>query len=73
VWSGKDVNACKGNRLPHESSWQLLSVLRTEGTAGIGAHPQCAWSCGVVVVPEKQGGALPRAILSLQRAFERQW
>jgi len=28
VWSGKDVNARKGNRLPHEAGLKLLSVPR---------------------------------------------
>jgi 5-methylcytosine-specific restriction endonuclease McrA len=28
VWSGKAVNACKGNRLPHEAGLKLLSVPR---------------------------------------------
>jgi 5-methylcytosine-specific restriction endonuclease McrA len=28
VWSGKDVNARKGNRLPHEAGLRLLSVPR---------------------------------------------
>ena len=29
VWAGKDVNARKGNRLPHEAGLKLLSVPRT--------------------------------------------
>ena len=28
VWAGKDVNARKGNRLPHEAGLKLLSVPR---------------------------------------------
>jgi 5-methylcytosine-specific restriction endonuclease McrA len=28
VWSGKDVNARKGNRLPHEVGLKLLNVPR---------------------------------------------
>ena len=28
VWSSKDVNAKKGNRLPHEAGLKLLSVPR---------------------------------------------
>ena len=28
VWSSKDVNARKGNRLPHEAGLKLLSVPR---------------------------------------------
>ena len=28
VWSSKDVNARKGNRLPHEAGLRLLSVPR---------------------------------------------
>jgi len=29
VWSSKDVNARKGNRLPHEAGLKLLTVPRT--------------------------------------------
>ena len=37
VWAGKDVNARKGNRLPHEAGLKLLScAARAEGTAGVG-------------------------------------
>jgi hypothetical protein len=38
VWSRKDVNARKGNRLPHETGLKLLTIPRAEGVAGDGAH-----------------------------------
>jgi 5-methylcytosine-specific restriction endonuclease McrA len=38
VWSGKDVNARKGNRLPHEAGLRLLAVPRAPKELPVTAH-----------------------------------
>lgn len=38
VWSSKDVNARKGNRLPHEAGLKLLSVPRAPKELPVTAH-----------------------------------
>ncbi len=53
VWSSKQVNTRKGNRLPHEAGLKLLNdAARAEGTAGDGAHPQRPRHRGMETVPE---------------------
>ena len=53
VWSSKDVNARKGNRLPHEAGLKLLSIPRApKGTAGDGAPSQRPRRRRVETVPE---------------------
>lgn len=38
VWTSKDVNARKGNRLPHEAGLKLFTVLRAPKELSVTAH-----------------------------------
>ena len=38
MWTSKDVNARKGNRLPHEAGLKLFTVLRAPKELSVTAH-----------------------------------
>ena len=53
VWSAKEVNQRKADRLPHEAGLKLLSrAARAERAAGFGAHSQRAQHRGLEAVRE---------------------
>src|SRR5438034_2219081 len=53
VWSSKDVNSKKGNRLPHGTGLKLAHLAAcADGTAADDTHSQRSWPRRVETVPE---------------------
>ena len=69
VWAGKEVNARKGNRLPHEAPLKLLSVPRPPKempTSALirNAHGVAEWNLFLNENKREEGGPSRLALLN---------
>jgi len=55
VWSAKEVNQKKADRLPHEAGLKqaVVGSACSEGDAGVGTHPEHSRGRGLEAVPER--------------------